>query len=141
VLARPDEQVHLELRRHGIVLARPLGVALFVALGGAVASISAWPLPLLGAAALAFAALAALRAVWRWERTHVVVTAERLFVAEGTLRRRAEAVRLQSLQTLALEQNLAGRLLGYGTIVAGPLELHHVPEARRVYHVVERLAA
>ena len=85
-------------------------------------------------------ALVSLRAVWRWERARLVVTTEKLFVVDGTLRRRASAVRLRSVENLELEQSLAGRLLGYGTLVAGPLEIEHVPHARSVLRLVERLA-
>jgi hypothetical protein len=49
-------------------------------------------------------------------------------------------VRLRSVENLELEQTMAGRLLGYGTLVAGPLEIDHVPEPRDVYRLVERLA-
>jgi hypothetical protein len=38
-----------------------------------------------------------------------------------------------------IEQGLLGRLLGYGTIVAGDLEITYVPKPRRVYGLVERL--
>jgi uncharacterized membrane protein YdbT with pleckstrin-like domain len=93
-----------------------------------------------GAVLVAVGALLALRAVWRWERTHLVVTTEKLFVVDGTLRRRSSAVRLRSVENLELDQSLAGRLLGYGTLVAGPLEIDHVPEPRNVYRLVERLA-
>jgi len=31
-------------------------------------------------------------------------------------------------------------VLGYGTIVAGDLEITYVPEPRRIYGLVERLA-
>jgi hypothetical protein len=47
---------------------------------------------------------------------------------------------LRSVENLELEQSLPGRLLGYGTLVAGPLEIDHVPEPRRLYRLVERLA-
>jgi hypothetical protein len=47
---------------------------------------------------------------------------------------------LRTLQTLEVEQSLPGRLLGYGTIVAGPVEFDHVPRAKRVYRMVEQLA-
>jgi len=93
-----------------------------------------------GAVLVVLGALLALRAVWRWERTHLVVTTEKLFVVDGTLRRRSSAVRLRSVENLELDQSLAGRLLGYGTLVAGPLEIDHVPEPRNVYRLVERLA-
>jgi uncharacterized membrane protein YdbT with pleckstrin-like domain len=81
-----------------------------------------------------------LRAVWRWERTRLVVTTEKVCVVDGTLRRRSSAVRLRAVENLELEQSMAGRLLGYGTLVAGPLEIDHVPEPCSVYRLVERLA-
>jgi hypothetical protein len=40
-----------------------------------------------------------------------------------------------------IEQGIVGRLLGYGTILAGELEIEYVPEPRRVYGLVERLSA
>jgi hypothetical protein len=90
---------------------------------------------------LAVAALLALRAVWSWERTRLVVTTEKVYVVAGTVHRRASAVRLRSIESLGLEESLAGRLLGYGTLVAGPLELDHVARPREVYRLVERLCA
>jgi len=140
MLASRDEQVCLDARRHGVVLARPLAQALVLALAGAILLVQPWPLELPGAALVIVAALLTLRAVWKWERTHLVVTTEKLFVVDGTLRRRASAVRLRSVENLELEQTLPGRLLGYGTLVAGPLEIDHVAEPRNVYRLVERLA-
>jgi uncharacterized membrane protein YdbT with pleckstrin-like domain len=99
-----------------------------------------WPLPLPGAALVVLAALVCLRAVWVWERTHVVVTTDKLLVLDGTLRRRSAAVRLRAIENLELEQSLTGRVLGYGTLVAGPLEIEHLPQPRSVYRLVERLA-
>ncbi|MBW8741103.1 MAG: PH domain-containing protein, partial [Acidobacteria bacterium] len=78
------------------------------------------------------AALLVLRAVWRWERTRVVLTTEKLFVVHGTWRRRAAAVRLSRVGPIEIEQSVLGRLLGYGTIVAGELEITHVPQPRRL---------
>jgi hypothetical protein len=68
------------------------------------------------------------------------VTTEKLCVVDGTLRRRSSSVRLQKVEKLELEQTFPGRLLGYGTLVAGPLEIEHVSEPRSVYRLVERLA-
>lgn len=140
MLASRDEQVCLDARRHGVVLARPVGQALVLALVGGILLAQPWPLQLPGALLVIVAALLTLRAVWKWERTHLVVTTEKLFVVDGTLRRRASAVRLRSVENLELEQTLPGRLFGYGTLVAGPLEIDHVAEPRDVYHLVERLA-
>ena len=130
MLASRDEQVCLDARRHGVVLA---------GLGGFLLA-QPWPLQLPGALLVVAGALLSLRAVWKWERTHLVVTTEKLFVVDGTLRRRASSVRLRSVENLELEQSLPGRLLGYGTLVAGPLEIDHVAEPRNVYRLVERLA-
>jgi hypothetical protein len=140
MLASPEERVCLDARRHGVVLARPLGQALVLAGAGAFLLAQPWPLQLPGAALVVAGALLTLRAVWRWERARLVVTTEKLFVVDGTLHRRASAVRLRSVENLELEQTLPGRLLGYGTLVAGPLEIEHVPQARSVYRLVERLA-
>ena len=72
-------------------------------------------------------------------RATVVVTSEKLFVAHGILRRRAAAVRLTRVGAIEVEQTLPGRLLGYGTIVAGELEIDYVPAPRRIYGLVDQL--
>jgi hypothetical protein len=140
MLVHPDEEICLDARRHGVVLARPLAQAAVLAgLGSALLALP-WPLPLPGAALVVIAAAVCLRAVWLWERARLVVTTEKLLVVDGTLRRRSSAVRLRTVERLELEQSFPGRLLGYGTLVAGSLEIEHVPEPRSVYRLVERLA-
>jgi len=135
-----DEEICFDARRHGVVLARPLAQGAALALLGAALLAQPWPLPVPGAALVVLSAAVVLRAVWRWERTRLVVTTEKVCVVDGTLRRRSSAVRLRAVENLELEQSMAGRLLGYGTLVAGPLEIDHVPEPRSVYRLVERLA-
>ena len=135
-----DEEVCFDARRHGVVLARPLAQATVLALTGGILLAEPWPLPVLGAALMVIAAAVCLRAVWRWERTHLVVTTDKLCLVDGTLRRRSSTVRLRSVENLELDQTLLGRLFGYGTLVAGPLEIDHVPDPRRLYRLVERLA-
>jgi len=140
MLADAQEQVCFDVRRHGVALARPVAQAGVLAFSGAILLAQPWPLQLPGAALVALAALVCLRAVWVWERTHLVVTTDKVCLIDGTLRRRAATVRLRSVENLELEQTLPGRLLGYGTLVAGPLEIEHVPQPRSVYRLVERLA-
>jgi uncharacterized membrane protein YdbT with pleckstrin-like domain len=140
MLAHPDERVCFDARRHGVVLARPLAQAAALAGTGAVLLALTWPLQVPGAALVVAAAAVCLRAVWRWERTHLVVTTEKVCLVDGTLRRRAASVRLRAVEKLELEQSFPGRLLGYGTLVAGSLEIEHVPQPRSVYRLVERLA-
>lgn len=140
MLDDPEERVYLDARRHGIVLLRPLARAVAVAVLGFIGLAVGWPLSAAGAVLLIAAALLAVAAVWRWDRTHVVVTADKLFVVHGVLRRRAAAVRLAKVSTVELEQSLLGRLLGYGTVVAGDLEIACVPQPREVCGLVQRLA-
>jgi membrane protein YdbS with pleckstrin-like domain len=137
VVRSSDEEIRLDDRRHAIVLAGPFVRALGLAAGGVSGFVLGWPLSAVGVALLVLGAAIAVGAVWRWERTHVVLTSEKLFVVYGTVRRRAAAVRLERVGAVEVEQGLLGRLLGYGTVVAGDLEITHVPEPGRV---VERLS-
>lgn len=140
MLDAPKEQVWLESRRHGIVLARDFARSFFLLACGLGLLVTGWPWSIGGAALAVAAAVLALGAVWRWERTELVVTTEKLFIVHGILRRRASGVRLARVGKLEVEQSLLGRLLGYGTLVAGDLEIDFVPQPRHVYAVVERLA-
>jgi uncharacterized membrane protein YdbT with pleckstrin-like domain len=132
----PGEEVRLDARPHGVALVRPLFRPLLLAVMGAVLVILGsglhWGLALAGAAALALAFLSSLRAVWNWDRTRLVLTTEKLYVVYGLARRRAAAVHLSRVPALEFEQGIAGRVFGYGTLVAGDFEVPYVPEARRV---------
>jgi uncharacterized membrane protein YdbT with pleckstrin-like domain len=136
-----DEKVFLDARRHGVVLARPLGQALALAALGGVLLGFVWPLAAAGSLLVLLGALMALRAVWNWERLHLVVTTERLYVVDGTIRKRARQIRLRKIDAMEIEQTAVGRFLGYGTLLVGPLEIEHVPKPREVTQLVERLAS
>jgi uncharacterized membrane protein YdbT with pleckstrin-like domain len=140
MLATAEERIVVDARRHGVVLARPLLRAALLAAAGGAGLVGGWPFSLGGAALLVLAAFGATAAVWRWDRTQVVLTTEKLFVVQGVVRRHAAAVRLERLGRLQIEQSLAGRVLDYGTLVAGELEISYVADARRVYGLVERLS-
>jgi uncharacterized membrane protein YdbT with pleckstrin-like domain len=135
-----SERTCWDSRRHAVVLARPLARALTVGFVGFVCFALGWPVMVAGPPLLALGALGAALSVWRWERTRVVVTTEKLFVVHGTFRRRAAAVRLARIATLEIDQPLVGRLLGYGTLIAGDLEIPYVPHPRRVGTLVARLS-
>ena len=137
----PEERTCWESRRHAIVLAAPFVRAVGLGIAGLVALGTGWPVMVAAPLVLAAGALQAGLAAWRWERTRVVLTTEKLFVVHGTLRRRAAAVRLSRVPTIEVEQTLLGRLLGYGTIVAGDLEIPFVPQPRDVGTLVARLGA
>jgi uncharacterized membrane protein YdbT with pleckstrin-like domain len=136
-----EERTLLETRRHGIVLLPALAKAAVLAAAGAALVAAGWPGVVAGAPLLALAALVSLRATWRWERTRIVVTTEQLVVVSGSLRRRRVAVALARAGPVELDQSLPGRLFGYGTLVAGELEVPHVPQARRVCALVARLGS
>ena len=114
--------------------------ALALATVGAVGVAVGWPATIAGVVLLAAAAAFATAAVWRWDRTHVVVTTEKLYVVHGVVRRRTAAVRLAKVSTIEVEQPLLGRLLGYGTVVAGELEIACVPKPNELCGLVERLS-
>ena len=132
----PGEQVRLETRQHGVVLARPLLRALVLAgAGAALVALGmpvAWPLGVVGAIALSLGALTALRAVLVWDRTLLVVTSRKLLVLHGVVRRRAAASALGPGGAVEVEQGLVGRMFGYGTVVAGELEVPYVPDPTRL---------
>ena len=129
-LLEPGERVRLETRPHEVSLARPLARALALAAVGlllvALGMTYAWGLAAAGVLALVAAAVVALADVWRWHATHVVLTTEKLIVVHGILRRRAAAVRL-ARGPLEVEESVLGRALGYGTLIAGDLEVPYVP--------------
>ena len=130
------ERVCLDERRHAIVLAGPFVRALGLASVGIGLMAIGWPVSIIGVLLQAAGAFVALRAVWSWEQTRVVLTTEKLFVVHGTLRRRAAAVRLAKIGPVEIEQSLTGRLLGYGTVIAGDLEIPYVPEPRELARLV-----
>ena len=117
----------LEAHRHGIALARPFLRALVFALAGAACFLAPWSVvAVVGAALLALAAVIAVAAVVRWDRTHLAVTGSALVVEHGFLSRRTASIALKGT-VFEVERTLPGRILGYGTVVAGELEMDYVP--------------
>jgi uncharacterized membrane protein YdbT with pleckstrin-like domain len=141
---RPDreEEVYLDARLHGAVLARPIfRSAMLVLLGVAALLVPFAPAAVLGALLIAAGAFFTLRAVWHWERTHLVVTTEKVYLLNGTLHRRTRSVRLKAVEAVEIDQSLLGQLLGYGTVVVGPLKVGHIAHPSQVCRLVERLAS
>ena len=137
-----DEEVYLDARLHGAVLARPIfRSALLVVLGIAAMLVPYAAGPGLGAVLIAAGAFFTLRAVWQWERTRLVVTTEKVYLLNGTLHRRSKAVRLQLVDAVEVDQSLVGQLFGYGTVVVGPLRVRHIARPGEVCSLVERLAS
>jgi uncharacterized membrane protein YdbT with pleckstrin-like domain len=126
----------LAAHRHGIALVRPLLRALVLALAGAACFFAPWTAAYaVGAVLLALAAVTAVVAVARWDRTHLVVTGNALVVEHGFLRRSSASVSLTGT-VFEVERPLLGRILGYGTVVAGELEIDCVP--RRLTRLLQQ---
>ncbi len=126
----------IEAHRHGIALARPFLRALLLALAGAACFFAPWtPFAAAGAVLLALAALIAVVGVARWDRTHLAVTGNAFVVEHGFLSRRSASVSLNGT-VFEIERPLLGRILGYGTVVAGELEIHCVP--RRLTRLLQQ---
>ena len=139
MLGNRGEHVYLDSRRHGIVLAPALARACLIAAVGGFLFSAGSVFPIAGAGLVMAAALLALRAVWRWERTHVIMTDDQLALVHGTTwRRRTSAVRLERVGAVEVDQTLIGRLFGYATLRAGPLEISYVPQPRSVYGLAAR---
>jgi len=117
----------VEAHRHGIALARPLFRALLLALAGAACLLAPWTAAAAaGALLLALAAVIVVVAVARWDRTHLAVTESAFVVEHGFLRRNSASISLKGT-VFEVERPLLGRILGYGTVVAGELEIECVP--------------
>jgi uncharacterized membrane protein YdbT with pleckstrin-like domain len=134
-----EERVCFKTRRHGIVLLRAFTRSFALLAAGVGLIVLGWPFSVAGAALAIAAALLALLAVWRWHRTSVVLTTEKLFVVHGILHRRAAAVRLGRVGAIEVDQTLLGRMLGYGTLCAGELEIDYVPAPRHVHGLAAQL--
>jgi hypothetical protein len=126
----------LEAHRHGIALARPLLRAVLLAVAGVACFFAPWTAAAaLGAVLLALAAVIAVVAVARWDRTHLAVTGNSLVVEHGFLSRRTASITLSGT-VFEVERTLLGRVLGYGTVIAGELEIDCVP--RRLTRLLQQ---
>lgn len=118
----------IQTHRHAIVLLRPLFRSLVIAGVGAGCFYLPWrPAGIAGATFLGLAALLVVVAVMRWDRTHLVLRGDELTVVHGILRRRSVRVRIEPGLPVEVDRSLLGRILGYGTLITGELEVDAVP--------------
>jgi hypothetical protein len=68
-----------------------------------------------------------------WPASYLVVTDERMMLVRGLLARTAAAMPLQKVTGLTLQRTVAGRLLGYGTLIVD------CPGRRQVFRKVRYL--
>lgn len=123
-LLAPGEVVVVRTRQHWVALLRRIAGALVLALlaiamvtlyglgDWATSGVGIW----VGAGLLALAVLLALPALLRWWNEQYVVTDRRVLRVEGIARKQALDSGLAKINDVRVEQSLAGRLLGYGSL-------------------------
>jgi uncharacterized membrane protein YdbT with pleckstrin-like domain len=138
------ETLVTELHRHWIVLARGLALPvalLLLAFGADVLLGSVIPRDLRVLLPLAVGAVAGawLIVVWvRWNATSITMTDQRVILASGVFGRQTKVIPLDRVQDVTTRQNLAGRILGYGTVeidaagASGAEVIDHMPSPTRL---------
>ncbi len=106
----PGEQIAYQTRLHRMMFLAPLLAAL-VALAITVAA------PPVGGALLLAALAWALVVYLRYISSEFAVTDKRVVIKVGLLHRRTLEMLLVKVEAIAVDQSIAGRLFGYGTIV------------------------
>lgn len=123
-LLAPGEVIVVRERQHWVALLRRIAGALVLALlAVAMATLyglGRWPTSGVGAwvgfGLLLVAVLLALPATLRWWNEQYVVTDRRVLRVEGIARKQALDSGLAKINDVRVEQSLAGRLLGYGSL-------------------------
>lgn len=138
----PDEALVVTVRMHPSILVPPL----IVGMGGLFAAIAVSPV-VLGNAAVEVAVwlfagllLAQLgRAVLRWMSEYIVITQLRVFVCSSAGITTSSP--LKKLDDVRLTRSVAGRLLGFGTLVfdSAHLAIDNVPYPEQVYREIREM--
>jgi len=115
----PGETVTCTGRLHWIIYLKPL---LLVAAGLALVVLAPFTphLPKLwiwGAVAIAVGLLAALPAFVQAWSTELVVTSARIIAKHGVISRRTTEMLHKKIESLSVQQSIAGRIFNYGTLV------------------------
>jgi uncharacterized membrane protein YdbT with pleckstrin-like domain len=123
--------MELNARPHGVALVRPLSKAALAAIAGTACVFLGgdvhWVVSALGVTALGLSALLAAATVLEWDRTDVLLTRDLLRVRWGVVRRHTAEMPLRRDEPVEIQQSVLGRVLGYGTVVAGGIEVPFVP--------------
>lgn len=125
-----DEEIAVRRRLHWVVFLGPLLLALvsLVAVFAGLYTGHPW-IQIVAGGVLAIAAIWAAPILIRYLSTEFAVTNKRLIRKEGALRHSSRELHLSKVESVHVEQSLAGRVLGYGSmIVSGTGGLNHVFE-------------
>ncbi len=111
-----DERQAMCTRQHPALLILP-ALALAAAVAELPAALAVHAIPALASCAAALAAASWAAARWlAWRSGWLVITADRVMVIQGVLRRRADMLPFSKLRDLSLSQSVTGRLLGFGCL-------------------------
>jgi uncharacterized membrane protein YdbT with pleckstrin-like domain len=155
----PGETVLYQTRLHWIVMIAPCIAAVVAGAVGIGLLIGAAPtmgeqggnsgtLAAVGVVLLVVAAVVMAAAFWKRSKTEMAVTNRRVLVKVGMVARRSVEIMLAKIESISVDQSLAGRMFGFGTIVvrgtggtpepfatiANPLEFR-----RRVQEQIDKL--
>jgi uncharacterized membrane protein YdbT with pleckstrin-like domain len=114
----PGETIDYRAHLHKVIFLAP---ALFAAAGAALVgyglalALAAVWIP--GALLLAYGASVGVGRVVQYLGSEFAVTNKRVLIKVGIVNRRSLEMLLSKVETVRVEQSVAGRLLGYGTIV------------------------
>ncbi len=135
-LLNEDEEVVIDVRPHGIVMAWPL-VALVASIAAAVfvSTETDNDVLLLLMLAVVLAVLAwFLYRLARWATTNLVVTSDRLIVRSGIVAKRGREIPLERINDITVTQSIVNRMLRSGDLVvesAGERGQESFPECPR----------
>jgi uncharacterized membrane protein YdbT with pleckstrin-like domain len=122
----PGETLVYKTGWHWIVMFWSSMAGLLVAVGGAalivLANLEAGAeyhreILIAGVAALIFAAIVVIAGAVHRAATEVAVSSQRVLIKTGLLSRRSIEVLLPKVESIGINENFMGRLLGYGTVV------------------------
>jgi uncharacterized membrane protein YdbT with pleckstrin-like domain len=112
----PGERVVHRARPHWVMFLGPLLLAAAGAALGGILQYAAGDYWYAGAGVAALALLLSLPAALRYATSEYAVTDKRVLARMGILERRSLETLLSKIEAIGVEQDLPGRLFGYGTI-------------------------
>lgn len=117
-----DEKVLYEAKIHWAYWVGPaLGILILIAIGVLIQRYGSESSPVWGYVAIGFYTLAAISYLERliaYKSTEMVVTNRRLVIKRGFIARTTFELLLQKAETVGVDQQITGRLLGFGRITA-----------------------
>jgi uncharacterized membrane protein YdbT with pleckstrin-like domain len=134
----------IALRRHPVVLTRPLVETLAGLIVGVVVSetLPAHDSALIIGIWIAWSILL-LRLIWKmagWSVESLVITPQQLSLSSGLLSRKTVRTSMAKVTNMSLQESFLGRFLGYGELVLDftgqdhpPYVIDHVPYSERLY--------